>query len=201
MSSQAITPNTEAAILARVIEADPNEITPDVAEYLLSMQLPREDRARVDELSSKARSGSLTAAEASELDSYLHIGRLLAVMQSRARRRLKNTMPPRCVDLSGLFGNGPANIASTVSFLNSLSVAFSDRSHYCRKAPGSDCRDQSRFGLRSLQPLQGTEHCRSRSGFWSTRPVVSPAERRLGRAFSNGRPSYYGQDPSRSRDH
>jgi hypothetical protein len=95
MSSQAITPNTEAAILARVIEADPNEITPDVAEYLLSMQLPREDRARVDELYSKARSGSLTAAEASELDSYLHIGRLLAVMQSRARRRLKNTMPPR----------------------------------------------------------------------------------------------------------
>jgi hypothetical protein len=95
MSSQVITPNTEAAILARVIEADQNEITPDVANYLLSMHLPRQDRARVDQLSSKARSGSLTEAEASELDSYLHIGRLLAVMQSRARRRLKNAMPPQ----------------------------------------------------------------------------------------------------------
>jgi hypothetical protein len=95
MSSEVITPNTEAAILARVIEAYQNEITPDVAKYLLSMQLPSEDRARVDELSSKVRSGSLTAVEASELDSYLHIGRLLAVMQSRARRRLKNTIAPQ----------------------------------------------------------------------------------------------------------
>ena len=90
MSSQIIAPNTEAAILARVIEADPSAVTPDVARYLLSMQLPRTDRERVDELSAKARDGSLTEGETAELDSYLHIGRLLAVMQSRARRLLKN---------------------------------------------------------------------------------------------------------------
>jgi hypothetical protein len=75
----------------RVIEADENEITPDVARYLLSMQLPETDRDRVDELSAKARSGSLTRAEEAELDSYLHIGSLLGVMQSRARRFLKKT--------------------------------------------------------------------------------------------------------------
>jgi hypothetical protein len=34
MSSQVVTPNTEAAILARVIEADESAITPDVARYL-----------------------------------------------------------------------------------------------------------------------------------------------------------------------
>jgi len=90
MSSQIIAPNTEAAILTRVIEADPSAVTPDVARYLLSMQLPRTDRERVDELSAKARDGSLTEGETAELDSYLHIGRLLAVMQSRARRLLKN---------------------------------------------------------------------------------------------------------------
>lgn len=94
MSSQVIEPNTEAAILARVIEADQKEITPDVARYLLSMQLPEADRARVNELSAKARSGSLTGAEAAELDSYLHIGSLLGVMQSRARRLLKKTGSP-----------------------------------------------------------------------------------------------------------
>jgi len=55
------------------------------------MQLPAADRDRVDELSAKARSGSLTDAERAELDSYLHIGSLLAVMQSRARRLLKKT--------------------------------------------------------------------------------------------------------------
>jgi hypothetical protein len=89
MSSQVLTRNTEAAILARVIEADETEITVDVARYLLSMQLPDADRDRVDELSAKARSGSLTDAEEAELGSYLRIGSLLGVMQSRARRLLK----------------------------------------------------------------------------------------------------------------
>jgi hypothetical protein len=91
MSSQVLTRNTEAAILARVIEADETGITPDVARYLLSMQLPNADRDRVDQLSARARAGSITDAEEAELDSYLHIGSLLGVMQSRARRLLKKT--------------------------------------------------------------------------------------------------------------
>ena len=90
MSSQVITPNTEAAILARIIQADERQLTPEAARYLLSMKLPPADEARVNELSAKARAGSLTEAEALELDSYLHIGSLLAVMQSRARRLLKH---------------------------------------------------------------------------------------------------------------
>jgi hypothetical protein len=91
MRSQVLVQNTEAAILARVIEADETEITPDVARYLLSLQLPDADRDRVDELSGKARSGSLTDAEEAELDSYLRIGSLLGVMHSRARRLLRKT--------------------------------------------------------------------------------------------------------------
>ena len=91
MSSHVVTSNTEAAILARVIESDPEAITPDVARYLLSMQLPRADEERVNELSAKARAGCLSEGETQELDSYLHIGRLLAVMQSRARTMLKNS--------------------------------------------------------------------------------------------------------------
>ena len=90
MSSHVLTSNTEAAILTRVIESDATPITPDVARYLLSMQLPAADEERVNELSAKARAGSLSEAETQELDSYLHIGRLLAVMQSRARRLLDN---------------------------------------------------------------------------------------------------------------
>ena len=35
----------------------------------------------------------VTTCEVTELDSYLHIGRLLAVMQSRARRLLQNPDP------------------------------------------------------------------------------------------------------------
>lgn len=91
MSSHVLTSNTEAAILARVIESDASAITPEVARYLLSMQLPGADAERVNELSAKARAGALSEGEAQELDSYLHIGRLLAVLQSRARRLLQNS--------------------------------------------------------------------------------------------------------------
>ena len=89
MSSQVVTPNTEAAILARIIQSEERELTPEVARYLLSMKLPSSDEERVQELSAKARSGSLTDSETQELDSYLHIGILLGVMQSKARRLLK----------------------------------------------------------------------------------------------------------------
>ena len=89
MSSQVVTPNTEAAILARIIQSEERELTPEVARYLLSMKLPSSDEDRVQELSAKARSGSLTDSETQELDSYLHVGILLGVMQSKARRLLK----------------------------------------------------------------------------------------------------------------
>jgi hypothetical protein len=94
MESQVATPNTEAAILARVIEADQTEITPEIARYLLSMRLPAADSIRVDELSDKARGGLLNGAEAAELDSYLHIGSLLGVLHARARRLLRNPPSP-----------------------------------------------------------------------------------------------------------
>ena len=41
--------NTEAAILTRVIESYVKPITPDVAHYLLSMQLPRTDEETLRE--------------------------------------------------------------------------------------------------------------------------------------------------------
>lgn len=92
MSSQLVTPNTEAAILARIIQADEQELTPDAARYLLSMKLPSKDEDRVNELSAKARTGSLSETETRELDSYLHIGFLLGIMQAKARR-LVNAAP------------------------------------------------------------------------------------------------------------
>jgi hypothetical protein len=89
MSSQVVTPNTEASILARIIQSDEKELTPEVARYLLSMKLPSTDEDRVNDLSAKARAGSLTEDERQELESYLHIGILLGVMQSKARRLIK----------------------------------------------------------------------------------------------------------------
>lgn len=86
MSTQVIPSNTESSILARILQPDQQQITPDVARYLVSIQLPHDDEERVNELSSKARAGSLTAAEEQELDGYLHIGTQLAILQSKARQ-------------------------------------------------------------------------------------------------------------------
>ena len=86
-----VTPNTEAAIFARVIESGSIKVTPEIARYLLSMQLPENDRNRVDVLSGKARDGCLTPEEEAELDSYLHVGNLLGIIQSRVRRILYET--------------------------------------------------------------------------------------------------------------
>ncbi len=63
---------------------DERELTPDAARYLLSMKLPSRVEDRVNDLSAKARAGSLSEAETQELDSYLHIGFLLGVLQAKA---------------------------------------------------------------------------------------------------------------------
>ena len=73
-------------MLARILQADGQELTPEAARYWLSVKLPASDQDRVDDLSAKARAGSLTEAESQELDNYLHVGFLLGTMQARARR-------------------------------------------------------------------------------------------------------------------
>ena len=89
MSSQVLTPNTEATILARIIQAEDEELTPEAARYWLSRKLPSADEERVEELSAKASAGSLTESEEQELDSYLRIGILISIIQSKARQLLK----------------------------------------------------------------------------------------------------------------
>jgi hypothetical protein len=89
MSSHISSPNTEAAILARLIQIGQEELSRGAAEYLLSIRFGDRDTARMNELSELARQGKLTSEDQAELDSYLHVGNLLAVMQSKGRRALQ----------------------------------------------------------------------------------------------------------------
>ena len=91
MSSQITSPNTEAAILARVIQVGEAELPRGAAEYLLSIRFGEPDVARMNQLSELAREGKLTGREQAELDSYVHVSNLLAVMQSKGRRALKRS--------------------------------------------------------------------------------------------------------------
>ena len=85
MGSQLQTPSREAAIWSRLMQAQKDDITPQVAEYLLSIAFAESDRYRMEELAVRSEAGTLTTEEQTEFDSYLHVGNLLAVMQSRAR--------------------------------------------------------------------------------------------------------------------
>jgi len=91
MNSELVSHNTEAGILARLIRNREDVLTRDAANYLLSFRFDDNDVSRMNELSEMARLGTLTQADAAELDSYIHVSNLLAVMQSKARRALRTT--------------------------------------------------------------------------------------------------------------
>jgi hypothetical protein len=63
--------------------------SPTVARALLTLQFTDADRDRMGDLSAKARAGTLSAEEEAEADAYEHLGSLLGVLHSQARRVLK----------------------------------------------------------------------------------------------------------------
>jgi hypothetical protein len=66
-----------------------DELPRGAAEYLLSIRFGDRDIARMNELSELVSQGKLTSEEQAELDSYIHVGNLIAVMQSKGRRALR----------------------------------------------------------------------------------------------------------------
>jgi hypothetical protein len=83
-----VTGNSHAAIFGRLIESDQEDLSPDLARYLLRLAFPPQDRARVNQLAAKSREGSLNAEERNELERYNLVGDVLALWQSKARRSL-----------------------------------------------------------------------------------------------------------------
>lgn len=90
-NSQLFAQNSEAGILARLIQTRQEALSRDAAEYLLSLNFDERDISRMNELSELARLGSLSTAETAELDTYIHVSNLLAVMQSKARQSLRSS--------------------------------------------------------------------------------------------------------------
>jgi hypothetical protein len=80
--------NSEAAILDRVFQPDAGGWSAAAAEAILSVGFHEADRQRMVGLLEKAQAGELLSEEAAALENYRHIGRLLELMKSRARRSL-----------------------------------------------------------------------------------------------------------------
>lgn len=78
----------QAEIFRRVLEHQQGSMTPEVAHYFLQLELPGDDRTRLDELAAKARQGTLSAAEQADLDEFRRFGRLVELMKLKARKVL-----------------------------------------------------------------------------------------------------------------
>ena len=63
-----------------------------VLESVLKFDFPAGDIRRMNGLAAKAREGTLTAVEAAQLESYRGAGRLLELLQSKARLSLKRAV-------------------------------------------------------------------------------------------------------------
>lgn len=87
--SFATTPDFGAEILARVISPEQGGLPVQAARAILDFKLPPRDRDRVNELAAKAREGTLSSDERTELDEYERIAAMLELMQSKARLSLK----------------------------------------------------------------------------------------------------------------
>ena len=80
---------TEAAILSRVIDPATPSLVPEAARSILKLDFQAKDQERMQFLADKAAEGTLTPEERAEMESYNHVGHILALLQSKARLSLK----------------------------------------------------------------------------------------------------------------
>lgn len=87
--------NSAAAIFARLWEGATGTLSIPVARHVLKLEFGADDKARIQLLLARNREGSITDAERDELDNFVRIGDLMAILQSKARRLLKQTAARR----------------------------------------------------------------------------------------------------------
>jgi hypothetical protein len=79
----------ETAILTRAIQPNNHNISATAARAILRIKLDPDDCRRLHELLVKNQGAKLTKDERGELDSYLHVGLLLDLLQAKARVALR----------------------------------------------------------------------------------------------------------------
>src|SRR6266700_6174280 len=88
IANMSATLSYESIILGRLIQPEQGDMAPDLARYVLSLDFSAPDQERVAALSAGAQSGALSPDEEAELDGYLRVNDLLAILQSKARQSL-----------------------------------------------------------------------------------------------------------------
>lgn len=79
---------TDADIMADVIGPERGDLSPAVAQSVLTWKFPQRSLARMKELAERNRCGSISPTERDELDKYLRVGSLINQLQAKARLSL-----------------------------------------------------------------------------------------------------------------
>ena len=79
------------AMLEQLSDLDARNLSPETAESILALRFTLPQQDRLHDLSARARHAQLTPSEQAELDEFLRVADLLAILQSRARQALKRT--------------------------------------------------------------------------------------------------------------
>ncbi len=80
---------SEVSILSRILRPEAPTFSPEAAREILALDFDPADKARMRELSARARAGTLNAEEEAAADHYERVGHLLNIIQSKARRSLE----------------------------------------------------------------------------------------------------------------
>jgi hypothetical protein len=70
------------------------DLSREAARSILKLTFESRDQARVDFLSSKAQEGKLTSKEREELEEFIRVADLLAILHSKARLSLNKAGSP-----------------------------------------------------------------------------------------------------------
>jgi hypothetical protein len=81
--------DVEAAILARVVRPDNDDLPDEQAKALLRMRFEQSDLDRLHELVVKNQDNALTPAEKKELEGYLRVSAFLDLVHVKARYSLR----------------------------------------------------------------------------------------------------------------
>ncbi len=89
MATSDLQDTIELKIWERAIAADDGDLQPDVAKAVLGIKFSEADQLRAHELARKNQDGTITADEKSELNAFGHVGLIISILWSKARRSLK----------------------------------------------------------------------------------------------------------------
>lgn len=82
--------STANTILDELLEPVGACLTPEVADRLMKLRAPASAQKRIEELARKSEEGELSKVEKEEYEALVSAGTFIAILQSKARRLLKD---------------------------------------------------------------------------------------------------------------